>query len=160
MYHSSVDERGQFVERAGVMLELVGIPRVAGRVLGALLTAPPEGHTAADLAGLLRASRAGISTGLTYLTGVGLIERAPRPGERADRFRMRPHAWATLMEQGNRKLATLHDLAVEGQAVLPPGADPEPLREMESFYALWLRLFPSILERWHAAEREETGGER
>ncbi|GBF04988.1 transcriptional regulator, MarR family [Deinococcus aerius] len=154
-----MEERGLFIERTGVMLEFIGIPRVAGRVLGALLIAPPEGHTASELAGLLHASRAGISTGTTYLTRVGLIERAPRPGERADRFRMRPHAWATLMEQGNRRLGTLHDLAVEGQRILPPGADPGPLREMEEFFALWLRLYPDILRRWHAAERASTGGE-
>lgn len=153
-----MEERGQFIERAGVMLELVGIPRVASRVLGALLTAPPEGHTAGELAALLSASRAGISTGTMYLTQVGLIERAPRPGERADRFRMRPHAWAILLEQSNRRLVTLHDLAVEGQRILPPGADPGPLREMEEFYALWLRLFPEILTRWRTAEREGTGG--
>ncbi|WP_026332307.1 GbsR/MarR family transcriptional regulator [Deinococcus apachensis] len=154
-----MEERSLFIERTGVRLEFMGIPRVAGRVLGALLTAPTQGHTAGELAALLSASRAGISTGITYLTRVGLIERAPRPGERADRFRMRPHAWATLMEQGNRKLATLHDLAVEGQRILPTGADSGPLREMEEFYALWLRLFPEILTRWHTAEREGTGGE-
>lgn len=145
----------QFVERAGVMLEMLGMPRVAGRTLGALLTAPPGGMTAAELAATLHASRAGVSTAVNHLTLMGLAERAPKRGERADRFRIRPNAWAILTEQGNRKLETMRALAEEGLRVLPDGADPGPLREMEGFYALWLRLFPGLLDEWHRLQKEE-----
>lgn len=149
-----MDGQQQFVERAGVLLEMLGMPRVAGRALGALLTAPPGGATAAELAETLQASRGGISAALKHLTLMGLAERAPRPGERADRYRVRPGAWATLTEQGNRKLQTLHSLAQEGLRALPPEADPGPLREMEQFYALWLRLFPGLLDEWRRLGRE------
>ncbi len=146
----------QFMERAGLLFEMVGMPRAAGRVLGALLVAPPNGLTPAELAASLQSSRAGISGAVKHLMLVGLAERAPNPGERADRFRVRPNAWATLTEQGNRKLQTLHDLAAEGLRVLPPGADAAPLREMERFYGHWLRLFPAVLEEWHQLDREES----
>ncbi|GAA5532793.1 GbsR/MarR family transcriptional regulator [Deinococcus aluminii] len=149
-----MDGQQQFVERAGLVLEMLGMPRVAGRVLGALLTASPRGATAAELAELLQASRAGLSTALKHLTLMGLAERAPNPGERADRYRVRPNAWATLTEQGNRKLQLLHDLAQDGLRALPGDADPGPLREMEQFYALWLRLYPTVLEEWHQMQQE------
>ncbi|GHF31550.1 DNA-binding transcriptional regulator GbsR (MarR family) [Deinococcus metalli] len=151
-----MDEPLQFIERAGVLLEMIGMPRISGRVLGALLCAPPGGHTAAELSSLLQSSRAGVGTGLKHLTLMGLIEHAPNPGERADRFRVKPNAWATLTEQGNRKLDTLVRLADEGLAALPPGGDPGPLREMAAFYRLWLRLFPSVLAEWHRAKEEST----
>ncbi|GGR39524.1 hypothetical protein GCM10008957_55420 [Deinococcus ruber] len=151
-----MDGHEQFVERAGVFLEMLGMPRVAGRTLGALLTAPADGMTAAELAATLHASRAGISTAVNHLTLMGLAERAPKRGERADRFRMRPNAWAVLTEQGNRKLETLHALALEGLNVLPEGADPGPLREMKGFYELWLRLFPGLLDEWHRLQAEEA----
>ncbi|WP_309569689.1 MarR family transcriptional regulator [Deinococcus sp.] len=142
----------QFIERAGVMLEMIGMPRISGRVLGALLCAPPGGHTAAELSTRLQSSRAGVGTGLKHLTLMGLIEHAPNPGERADRFRMRQGAWATLTEQGNRKLETFVKLADEGLAALPPGGNPGPLREMAAFYRLWLELFPGVLNQWHQLE--------
>ncbi|MFC6666742.1 GbsR/MarR family transcriptional regulator [Deinococcus radiopugnans] len=116
----------QFMERAGLLFEMVGMPRAAGRVLGALLVAPAGGLTPAELAERLQASRAGISGAVKHLTLLGLAERAPNPGERADRFRVRPNAWATLTEQGNRKLQTLHDLAADGLQALPPGAEAAP----------------------------------
>ncbi|OLV18003.1 hypothetical protein BOO71_0007066 [Deinococcus marmoris] len=148
-------ESGQFMERAGLLFEMVGMPRAAGRVLGALLVAPSGGLTPAELAASLQASRASLSGAIKYLTLMGLAERAPNPGERADRFRVRPNAWATLTEQGNRKLQTLHDLAAEGLRALPQGADATPLREMERFYGHWLRLFPAVLEEWHQLSKEE-----
>ncbi|MBZ9714538.1 GbsR/MarR family transcriptional regulator [Deinococcus multiflagellatus] len=143
----------QFVERAGVLLEMIGMPRLSGRVLGTLLCAPPGGHTAAEVAALLQASRAGVGSALKHLTMMGLIEHAPSPGERADRFRMRPGAWAELTEQGNRKLNTFVQLAEEGLRALPPGGDPAPLQEMGAFYRLWLDLFPQVLAQWHALNR-------
>ncbi len=149
-------ESEQFMERAGLLFEMVGMPRAAGRVLGALLVAPSSGLTPAELAASLQSSRASMSGAIKYLTLMGLAERVPNPGERADRFRVRPNAWATLTKQGNRKLQTLHDLAAEGQRALPPGADPAPLREMQRFYGHWLRLFPAVLEEWHQLNREES----
>ena len=149
-------ESGQFTERAGLLFEMVGMPRAAGRVLGALLVAPVGGLTPAELAERLQASRAGISGAVKHLILLGLAERAPNPGERADRFRVRPNAWATLTEQGNRKLQTLHDLATDGLRALPPGAEAAPLREMQRFYGHWLRLFPAVLEEWHRINQEES----
>ncbi|CAM3582123.1 HTH marR-type domain-containing protein [Deinococcus saxicola] len=143
------------MERAGLLFEMVGMPRTAGRVLGALLVAPAGGLTPAELAAALQASRASMSGAIKSLTLMGLAERVPNPGERADRFRVRPNAWATLTEQGNRKLQTLHDLAAEGLRALPPGADTAPLRETELFYGHWLRLFPAVLEEWHQFNQEK-----
>ena len=138
----------QFVERAGMLLEMLGMPRMTGRVLGALLQAPATGHTPAELAGQLQVSRAAISGALQHLKLMGLSENVPNPGERAGRYRARPGAWAALTEQGNRKLQTLHGLADEGLQTLPEGADPIALEEMRDFYALWLELFPVMLREW------------
>lgn len=143
-----MNDRSEFIEQAGLTLEGLGLPRIVGRALGALLTAPPEGHTAAELADLLQASRANVSTATRTLTAFGLASRHSRAGERADRYRVRPDAWATLLEQGNRKLEALRDLAAAGLRDLPAGADPRPLTEMHGFYVHWLDLFPRMLAMW------------
>ena len=141
------------------MLELLGLPRMVGRTLGGLLTAPAQGASAAELAELLQASRASLSTALRQLTLMGLIEQLPKAGGREQRYRVKPGCWAALTEQGNRKLETFRALATEGLAALPPGADPGALREMESFYAVWLELFPQILDEWRRAQAEKLRAE-
>ena len=67
----------QFVERAGVLLEVLGMPRMVGRVLGALLQAPPTGFTPANLAESLQVSRAAISSALQQLL---LAQSTPSTG--------------------------------------------------------------------------------
>lgn len=152
-------EQKLFVEKAGVMLEMLGLPRMVGRTLGGLLTAPARGSSAGELAELLQASRASLSTALKQLTLMGLVEQVPKSGGREQRYRVKPGCWAALTEQGNRKLQTFRDLATEGLAALPPGADPAALREMERFYAVWLELFPKMLDEWHRSQAEGSGGE-
>ncbi|MFB9993647.1 GbsR/MarR family transcriptional regulator [Deinococcus oregonensis] len=137
-----LEPRLQFIERTGIVMEGPGVQRVAGRMLGALLTAPPHGHTASELAELLGFSRAGISTATRTLTLIGLIERVSVRGERSDCCRMVPGAWATLTEQGQRKLDAIHQLADAGLAALPEGSDPGPLQEMQNFYFSWQQEFP------------------
>lgn len=141
-----MNEQQQFIERAGVRLEMQGMSRAAGRVLAAILTAPPGGLNAAEMAALLQSSRAGISGALKQLLMVGLIEHAPVPGERADRYRMRSGGWAVLNETGIKKLELMRDLAHDGLKALPDGADPLPLAEMEEVMEIWLEVFPQFLE--------------
>lgn len=129
------------------------MPRMTGRVLGALMQAPAQGLTPAELAGTLQVSRAAISGALQQLSLMGLSEPVPNPGERAARYRVQPDAWARLTEQGSRKIHTLHALAEEGLQDLPEGADPAPLEEMRDFYGLWLDLYPEVLRTW----RERRG---
>ncbi|MHA0042412.1 GbsR/MarR family transcriptional regulator [Deinococcus sp. PEB2-63] len=154
-------EQKLFIERTGVLMEAAGFPRMSGRVLAALLIAPERGSTPAEIAALLQASRASISVALNQLLLIGMIEHAPNPGERADRFRMKPGSWATLTEAGTRKLESFRQIAQDGLAVLPDGADPGPLREMEAFYRVWLALFPRMMDEWRrlSAQSQAEGGE-
>lgn len=138
----------QFVERAGLLLEGLGMSRMAGRVLGVLLIAPPQGSTPAELAAHLQVSRAAMTSALQQLTLMGLVESVPNPGERAGRYRVRPNAWATLTEQGQRKIHTLQTLAEEGLSQFPAGASRAPLEEMRDYYALWAELYPEVLRQW------------
>lgn len=47
----------EYIEEAGLLLERFGLPRMTGRVLGALLLAEPLEQTAEELAATLQASR-------------------------------------------------------------------------------------------------------
>lgn len=155
-----MNEQQQFIERAGVILEMQGMSRAAGRVLAAILTAPPGGYNAAELSGVLQSSRAGISVALKQLLMVGLIEHAPVPGERADRYRMRSGGWATLNETGMRKLEVMRDLARDGVKALPDSADPHPLSEMEETMNIWLEVFPEFLEKVNATLKARQAARR
>lgn len=151
-----------FIEEMGLALEHSGLPRMVGRVLGALLVAEPSEQSAEALMKALRASRGSISSSTRILIQTGLIERVSKPGERRDYFRTRAGAWAEITRARMASLSLFRRLGEKGLTVLE-GGDPElrrGLEEMRDFYAYWEREFPSLFERWEEELRRQVKGKR
>ena len=86
----------QFVEQAGLLFEGLGVPRMAGRILGWLLICDPPYQSMGDLVEALQASKSSISTMLRLLAQSGLIERTSLPGQRRDQFVLHSSMWHNL----------------------------------------------------------------
>lgn len=82
-------EEKHFIEDISLYFEQMGIPRMAGRILGVLLIANPPEQSIDDLCEKLQASKSSASTSARLLSEMGLIERAPSPHPRRIYFRRR-----------------------------------------------------------------------
>jgi DNA-binding transcriptional regulator GbsR (MarR family) len=147
------DSKEAFVEAVGVTMAAHGLPRNAGRVLGALLVADPPERTADELAEQLQASRGSISTMTRLLEGTGIVERVSRPGDRRHYYRCRRGGLAAATVQRVRGMRAMTELTSRGLRLLE-GERPEArraLEDMHDFYAYWaeetLRLAEAYLER-------------
>ena len=138
-------------------LEGFGLPRIAGRVLSALLIADPPEQTAEQLAATLRASRGAISGGTTMLTTMGLIERKRRPGDRKDYFRNKPNAWFEATKQQTFSVAQLRQLAEKGLQVMESDKPEvtEGLRDMRDMLVFYEHELPEMFARWEKLRKEE-----
>jgi DNA-binding transcriptional regulator GbsR (MarR family) len=133
------DSKGAFIEAFGVAMASQGLPRNAGRVLGALLVADPPEQTAEALAASLTASRGSISTMTRLLEGVGILERVSKPGERRHYYRVRRGGLARATAQRVHGMRAMADLAQRGLRLLE-GERPEArhaLEELSDFYTYW-----------------------
>ncbi len=152
------DERLAFIEEVGLAFEAQGLPRMAGRILGALLVADPPEQSAEELAGTLRASRGSMSTMTRMLEQIGLIDRVSKPGERRIYYRNSPDAWHQRMRESIDPIRTMRELADKGLRLMR-GAPDDVLRgliDMRRFYAYWETAMPAVLAAWHeASERGE-----
>jgi hypothetical protein len=139
-----------FVEAFGMAMAAQGMPRTAGRILGALLVADPPERTAEELATSLRASRGSISTMTRLLEGSGLVERVSRPGERRHYYRMRRGGLAEATAQRVRGMQVMADLARRGQRLLAdaPRESRGALEELEAFYVYWADETVRLAERY------------
>lgn len=147
------EARERYVEEFGLMFGQFGLPRMLGRVLGALMISDPPERSAEELAEVLGASRGSISSATRSLIQMGLVQRWSRPGERRDYFRVKPGAWHEIMRRELESLAGFRKMAQRGLDLLD-SEDPaarRPLVEMRDFYTYWEREMPAVLERW---ERE------
>ncbi len=143
-------EKLEYIEEMGLMMERFGLPRMTGRVLGALLMADPPEQTAEALANTLRASRGSISAATRTLEQMGFIDRVSKPGERRDYFRNRPNAWAEMTKQQTLGVRLFKDMAEKGLAIVGSD-DPEVRRglaEMLEFFDFWQRELPKVFRDW------------
>jgi len=136
------------------MFEAQGLPRMGGRILGALLVAEPPEQTADQLAGTLDASRSSISTMTRLLEHFGLIDRVSKPGDRRLYYRNRPDAWHQRTLDGMDPVRHMRTLAEKGLRLMG-GAPPEVLKglvDMYQFYAYWETEMPRMIDAWKEAK--------
>ncbi|MFJ6196649.1 GbsR/MarR family transcriptional regulator [Micromonospora sp. NPDC092111] len=146
-----------FVERMAMAFAEFGFPRMAARVLFAVMSADGP-LTAAEIGEKLGVSAAAVSGAVRYLTQFGMLVREPVKGSRRDRYRMPENPWyeATIIKTGIYK--TLIDIATSGVEALDGGATPggERVSEMRDFFVFVQEEIDSLGERWRA-RRAATG---
>jgi hypothetical protein len=152
----------RLVERLALVFSDWGFPRMAGRVLFALMTADEPSLTATDLAERLDVSPAAISGAVRYLIQIDLVRREGVPGSRRDRYRLPDEAWyAAAATKGTFYgviISTIDD-------VLEALGDPDtPARvrvtEMRDFFDFVRGEMPSLLDRWQATRASGANGVR
>jgi DNA-binding transcriptional regulator GbsR (MarR family) len=141
-------EEQHFVEDISLYFEQMGLPRMAGRVLGVLLISDPLEQSLNDLCEVLQAGKSSISTTTRLLIQMGLIERVPSPVPRRLYFRFTPGGWVTFMRMRLRLMASLHQIAERGLELLQ---DKEPalrarLQEAHDMFSLIEDRLPAVLE--------------
>jgi DNA-binding MarR family transcriptional regulator len=148
--------RAAFVEEAGLVFAKLGYSRTAARVLGVLLI--EEDSDASDLAGYLGVAKSSMSVALRHLEEAGLIVRFHRPGQRRDRIRLSPDAFARSASAQIRVFDDVAQTAVHGLSVV--GDDPvlrSRLEYVRDLHAFLSAEFSRLLERFRAGPR--TGRE-
>lgn len=141
---------GAFVERAGLLCERDGLPRIAGRILGLLLVSPAP--LALDaIADRLGVSKASVSTDARRLEERGLVERVGRPGDRKDYYQIAPLHHVRSLEQ---RLATMQEfLGLLDAARRLPVDDPGVRDRLSESCALFHEVMAATqgaLDRWQA----------
>ncbi len=147
----------RFIEEVGVLFELTGLPRMAGRILGWLLICNPPHQSTSDLAEILQASKGSISTMTRLLIQGGLVERISMPGDRRDYFCIKLGAWSAMIEQRLAQIAAIRQLAERGLEIVREEDPRQRLQEMRDFHAFFERELPAIADRWKR-ERHKEGG--
>lgn len=150
-------EERHFIEDTGLFFEQMGMPRMAGRILGVLLIAEPPAQSITDLSEKLMASKSSISIMARLLVEHGLIERVASPVPRRDYYRFKPGGWITYMREWLGLMSELHKITERGIALMEgrPAEAQERLMEAHDLFSTLEEEFPAILARL-----EEAKGER
>jgi DNA-binding transcriptional regulator GbsR (MarR family) len=139
----------RYIERFTSLLISLGVPPMPARVFAALLITDSGRMTAAELASMLVVSRAAISDGVRYLTGLGLIHREREPGSRRDYYRMPDDVWITMLSLRDQTLLRWIGLLREGIELIgartPAGTR---MAEHAAYVEFVSKELPGIVQRW------------
>ncbi len=147
----------RFADELGLLWEASsGSPRMAGRVLGALLTAEEAYLSGTDLAERLNASSGSVSTMTRLLEAQGVIERFVRPGNRRDFFRLVQQPWRANLQHAAAITQRYVNLLERALLTLPADAVTarRRLSELRDFYAFWNEEWPALIERFEQSRRD------
>jgi DNA-binding transcriptional regulator GbsR (MarR family) len=146
--HQPIEEI-HFIEDIGLYFEQVGLPRMAGRILGALLISDPPAQSITDLGVRLNTSKSSISIMARLLVERGLIERVASPVPRRDYYRFKPGGWIISMRQWLGLMSGLHQITERGMQLMTgkPDALKERLQEAHDLFSNIEQEFPPILEK-------------
>ncbi len=148
-------EEKHFVEDVGLYFEQANHPRMAGRIIGALLIADPPHLSMTELCEILGASKGSLSTMTHLLLQMGLIERVAVPGGRRDYFQLKPGAWTQLVRQEAYEFTALRQLTERGLELMLD-QDSEMKQRLEDAHGLFAYIeqeFPRLIEQWEQEHR-------
>jgi len=138
-----------FVERVGLFFESNGIPRMAGRMIGALLLAPDGHRSMVELCGDLDASMGSMSTMARLLEQSRFVQRAVVPGDRRVQLRIDGEAWGNHMMRETEKCTALRELAERALAFEQQSDRVRGrLTALRDTAAFWEAHLPEALDRW------------
>jgi DNA-binding transcriptional regulator GbsR (MarR family) len=145
-------ELNRFIDNLGRFFESYGIPRIGGRILGLLLVAH-EPLSAENIAGILKVSRASISTNFKLLLASSLAEKTYLPGDRTTYYAFPETAWEKVLNVEIESVTAMKRLAEQGRDALPTGDSAQRrLGEMIDWADYLLRLFQQALVDWRTRE--------
>jgi DNA-binding transcriptional regulator GbsR (MarR family) len=141
-------EEKHFIEDIGLFFEQMGMPRMAGRMIGYLLIAEPEAQSVNDITEALKASKSSISVMARLLVDNGLIERVASPVPRRDYYRFKPGGWILYLRHWLGLFSELHNITERGLTLM--NDKPEPLRERlveaHDLFSLMEERIPAMLQ--------------
>ena len=142
-------EEMHFIEDIALFFERMGMPRMAGRILGVLLIADPPAQSITEIGEKLKASKSSVSIMARLLVENGLIERVASPIPRRDYYRFKEGGWVLYMRQWMALLHELHKITERGLALIDdkPAELKERLEEAHDLFSLVEERFPALLER-------------
>ncbi|MBE0635076.1 MarR family transcriptional regulator [Candidatus Bipolaricaulota bacterium] len=146
----------QYIENTADLMEEHGLPRMAGRVIGALMICTPPYLSHDELAEQLQASKGSISMTTQLLTRVGILERISLPGHRKHHYQLRSRLWQDLLSTSSEHIQQHRRLADDGLHLLKDEPAEAKLRliELQVFSDFILELLPEMADRWERRRPE------
>ncbi len=149
MNDPAVDE---FAEQLAATLAAAGFPRMAARILMALMVTESGRATAEELMHRLGVSAAAVSGAVRFLQGMAIVRRRTLPGTRRHQYELAEHPWYDATGSQGPLYAQIIAISERGLAAMPEGsAIAARTAEMVDYFAFVRERLPQLTKEWMAS---------
>jgi DNA-binding transcriptional regulator GbsR (MarR family) len=152
-------EEMHFIEDIALFFERIGMPRMAGKILGVLLIADPPAQSITEIGEKLNASKSSVSIMARLLVENGLIERVASPVPRRDYYRFKEGGWILYMRQWLALMSELHKITERGLGLMEGKTEDlkERLQEAHDLFSMLEERFPALLTHLEKERQQRQG---
>lgn len=142
----------EFAEQMAATLAAAGFPRMAARVMMALMVTESGRLTAEELMERLGVSAAAVSGAVRFLQSISIVRRLTVPGTRRHQYELPSHPWYDAANSQGPLYTQLIGLAETGLAAMPEGSNvAERTAEMVDYFRFLRERMPKLGEEWRAS---------
>jgi DNA-binding transcriptional regulator GbsR (MarR family) len=151
-------KRERFIERAGLIWEQDGMPRIAGRIF-ALTLVTEDPLSLDEIAETLAVSKASVSNDTRLLERMGFVERIGKPGDRKDYYQATDRSFERAIAERIRRMQQYHDLIEEaGTLATKSRIVRDRLDDHRLAFKHVMKAFETALTELQAKHRRKTSG--
>ncbi|XP_020908226.1 uncharacterized protein LOC110246250 [Exaiptasia diaphana] len=145
-----MNEQEKYIEQVGLFYEQFGLPKMAGRILGYLISSSTKNNSFQDCMDALKASKGSISGNIKLLLSQNMIEKHMVSGSRQSYYRIASDSLNRLIEA---KVASISQFKVllEAGLSLNETDDSEQKKELQNivrYYAFLEQEIPLLKQKW------------
>jgi len=151
----------EFSEQLAATLAAAGFPRMAARVLMALMVTESGRATAEELTARLGVSAAAVSGAVRFLQSMAIVRRHSIAGTRRHQYELGDHPWYDATSSQGALYTQLIGLSEKGLAAMPEGsAMAARTAEMVDYFRFVRERIPQLSAEWlEARQKTLTEGE-
>lgn len=148
-------DKSTYIEETGLLLEKLGMTRMAGRIFGYLIVSDEEQASFDQIRKALQASKGSISGTMKQLLQIGMVEAVSLPGDRKTYYRLSKMKIEDILRSRMSQFNAFADILAKGEALKSEKDEiSDWLIEASTFYRWVGGQIDEIITKWEA-EKEE-----
>lgn len=144
-----------YIEENGILLERLGLTRMAGRVFGYLIVSDKMEASFDDIRLALKASKGSISGTTKQLVNAGFLQPVSLPGDRKTYYRLNKIEVGKILESRLELFAKFSDMTSKGRSIRDSEDEvTEWLKETSTFYDWIGGEIREIIRKWERDKKK------
>lgn len=143
-------EREKYIEEVGLFYEKYGFPKMAGRILGCLISSKTDNNSFGAIKNTLKASKGSISGNIKLLLNQNMIEKHMISGDRKSYYKIALNSLQNLLEAKEKSISEFKLILEKGIHINTnkKGTSFSEISEIINYYEFLEREIPKLKDKW------------